>query len=285
MPEPDAAPGPASLAARVRAVDPDRYATVLFAPAATRPALFALVAFNHEIARVREVVSEPVLGQIRLHWWREALEGIYAGAPPAHDVARALADALALGRLERAILERMIEARERDLAEEPPARIEELLSYAQDTAGGLIELMLQALDADVPAAREAGRAIGAAYALVGLARAIPFHARARRSYLPSALLAEHGLAAEDLYRQEPPQALPAAVAKIAGLARVHLLEARDLAGPVPRRAVPALLSAAVAETYLRRLDRAGYDVYHPSVAERPPGLIWRLAAKAWTGRW
>src|SRR5262249_7298828 len=60
---------------RLRAADKDRFLTTLFAPAEHRDALFALYAFNVEIARVREVVREPVAGEIRLQWWHDVLGG------------------------------------------------------------------------------------------------------------------------------------------------------------------------------------------------------------------
>ena len=59
----------------VRQHDPDRFFTALFAPADKRDALLALYEFNHELARARAMVSEPHLALIRLHWWREVLEG------------------------------------------------------------------------------------------------------------------------------------------------------------------------------------------------------------------
>jgi NADH dehydrogenase [ubiquinone] 1 alpha subcomplex assembly factor 6 len=273
------------LAALARQIDPDRYLTALFARPESRPHLFALIAFNYEIARVREVVTQPMLGQIRLQWWRDALEQIYAGRPPAHEVARGLAAAVTETGLDRARLEAMIDAREADLSDAPPYRLQDLIAYVENSAGALLELMVQALHGASPAAEEAARGVGAGYALVGLLRAIPFHARARRAFIPQTLLAEHGLTAEDLFGESPPAALAAAVAELAGLARLRLIEARELAGEVPRRAAPALLSATVAETYLRRIERAGYDVFAPLVGQRPAGLVWRLAAKAWTGRW
>src|SRR5689334_25333145 len=67
------------VAALVRRHDRDRFQTVLFAPAARREALFALYAFNYEIARVRETVTEPMLGQIRLQWWRENIAAAFEG--------------------------------------------------------------------------------------------------------------------------------------------------------------------------------------------------------------
>src|ERR1700759_2884419 len=67
-----------SLAAGLRQHDRDRSQTALFAPAERRDALFALYAFNYEVARIRESVREPMLGLIRLQWWRDALAGIDA---------------------------------------------------------------------------------------------------------------------------------------------------------------------------------------------------------------
>jgi NADH dehydrogenase [ubiquinone] 1 alpha subcomplex assembly factor 6 len=99
------------------------------------------------------------------------------------------------------------------------------------------------------------------------------------------VLAEKGLTSEDLFRSERPVALRSAVRELAGLARLHLVEAREHVGSVPRRAASALLAATVAENYLRAIERARYDVFSPSVSQRPPGLVWRLAFRAWAGLW
>ncbi len=77
-------------AALVREADRDRYLATLFAPAAQRNALFALYAFNVEITRVRDLAREPMPGEIRLQWWREALTGEREGEAAAHPVAAAL---------------------------------------------------------------------------------------------------------------------------------------------------------------------------------------------------
>ena len=79
-------------AALVREADRDHYLAALFAPADRRDALLALYAFNVEIGRVRDVAREPMPGEIRLQWWRDTIEGIYAGNPvPGYAVAEALA--------------------------------------------------------------------------------------------------------------------------------------------------------------------------------------------------
>ena len=96
-----------ALGALARAADYDRYLSALFAPVGSREALFALIAFNHEVARIPEAVSEPMLGRIRLQWWREVVEAVYAGAPARrHEVAVPLADAIRACSLDRAPFDR-----------------------------------------------------------------------------------------------------------------------------------------------------------------------------------
>src|SRR3954469_19753539 len=99
------------LAVSVRAADPDRYFAALFAPAPKRPLLLALYAFNAEVARVAETVREPMLGAIRLEWWRETVEGAARTLPRNHDVAKGLADLFAAKRLPLSEFEELIAAR------------------------------------------------------------------------------------------------------------------------------------------------------------------------------
>src|ERR1700744_315890 len=83
------------LAGMGRGADPDRYLASLFPPARARSHLYALYAFNHGVAQVGESVREPMLGAIRLEWWRETAESAAKGQPRNHDVARGLAGLVA----------------------------------------------------------------------------------------------------------------------------------------------------------------------------------------------
>ena len=116
----------AHCAALVREHDQDRYIACLYAPEAQRPALFALYAFSHEIARVRALVSEPLPGEVRLQWWRDLLEGEPKGEAQAHPVAAALLDAVARYRLPIAPLTGLIEARVFDLYDDPMPSLSDL---------------------------------------------------------------------------------------------------------------------------------------------------------------
>jgi len=74
----------------LRSADPDRWLIALWCPVAARASLVALFALDVELARVVETTTEPMIGRIRLAWWREQLEALGTGSPPAHPVLRAL---------------------------------------------------------------------------------------------------------------------------------------------------------------------------------------------------
>jgi NADH dehydrogenase [ubiquinone] 1 alpha subcomplex assembly factor 6 len=272
------------VGALVRRQDRDRYQTALFAPVARREGLFALYAFNYEIARVRESVTQPILGQIRLQWWREIIAAAYAGTPPRpHEVAQPLSEAIRRFALCREPFDRMIEAREADLADGAPADLAALEDYAAATSASLMQLALFVLGADARRAHAAAREVGIAYGLAGLLRAMPFHARSGRRYIPDDIAARTGLDLADYAALRGTPALRAAVAEIAAAARDHLAAARRHAAP--RAARPALLPAVIADRFLARLRRAGNDPFAPPLRVPDPMQVWRLTAAALTGRW
>jgi phytoene synthase len=277
--------GLSAVGALVRRRDPDRYRTALFAPAERREALFALYAFNTEVARVRDSVTQPMLGQIRLQWWREIVDAAYAGAAPRqHEVATPFAAVIGNFRLSRAPIDRLIDAREHDLDDTPPATLAALLEYAEATSAALVRLALAILGVEDPAADTTAHEVGIAYALAGLVRAMPFHARAGRCYIPADLAAAAGLDPRDYAGLHGTDVLRGAVVPLSEAATAHLASARCRRAAVPRAALPALLPAIVAERALSRLRRAGGNPFDPRVAAPDPLLSWRLTAAVLCGR-
>jgi len=245
-----------TIAQMVRRHDPDRYFSTLFAPAVLRPQLMTLYAFNHEIARVAETVRQPLMGEIRLEWWRETLQGARDGAPRNHVVARALADLLAAHRLPCELFDTLLDARRFDSSSETFADWTALESYCDVTSGNLMRLVARVLggreDGDA-LAREAG----IAYAMAGLIRALPFHAARHKVYLPQDLLAAVGLSPEQIMTGNFDVKVKAAVSQAALKAREHWLAARRMT--VPRALLPAFLPAALVPLYLKRSLRKGFD--------------------------
>ena len=272
--------GLSRVGAIARERDPERFLAALFAPPGPREALFALLAFNWEVAKTREMVSEPILGHMRLQWWRDTIAGIYDGAAVRrHEVAEPLAAAVRAHALGRAPLDGIVDAREADLEDRPFPDMAALESYAAATSGGLARSMLEALGA--PEASNAGTEVATAWGLVGLLRALPFHARARRLMLPADLVAETGLATRDLFELRSSPALAAAVRRVAERGRALLEQARRR--PVPRAALPVLLIAPLADRHLGALERAGWDPF-AAPARRDPLAALRLAVAHWRGR-
>ncbi len=280
-----AAPNLTYCAEQVRRFDPDRYLTALFAPAARRPSLFALYAFNLEIAKTAEVVSEAPLGLLRLQWWRDTLEAIGAGQALRHEVAEPLAEAVRRYGLDTALLGRLIDAREFDLERRAPEDLAALEAYAEETSACLVYLALQILGVDAAPAWTAGRHAGIAGALAGLLRAVRFHAAAKRRYLPRDLGEAAGLRIGDLFELRSSPALCQVAEQIAACAREHLRAARALTGQVPKAARPALLGATLADQALARLARAGYDPFADRLRDPAPGRAWRLAWASLRGRY
>ena len=139
--------------ALVREGDPDRYWASLFAPADKRPHLNALYAFNFEIARVREAVREALVGEIRLQWWRDALQGEARGDVKANPVAAALDDTIVKFRLPRHALVTLIDARIFDLYDDPMPSLNDLEGYCGETASALdiigMDWFVQGLQGDL----------------------------------------------------------------------------------------------------------------------------------------
>lgn len=273
---------PSLLAALVRTHDRDRFATAIFAPEDRRNNLFALYAFNYELAKVRESVREPMMGRIRLQWWRDTLAEIAAGQPPRrHDVAEPLARVIRRHQLSQSTLTRMIDAREQDLLPDPPTTFTQLEDYVDATGGGLNYLALQVLAAkdNTGAAATAARHVGVAYALAGVLRATAFNARFGRSLIPTELdPGRHALGTKTT------PALADAAATIAAAAHSRLDKARTLVDEVPEAALPVLLPAVVAERWLTQIENADYDLFSPRITRPDPWRSLRLFLAARRGR-
>jgi NADH dehydrogenase [ubiquinone] 1 alpha subcomplex assembly factor 6 len=257
-------------AAQVREHDPDRYLATLFAPAEAREALFALYAFDHEISRVRRVVSEPVAGLVRLQWWREALDAIAADQPPAHPVVAAVYARWDRFAPLRPRLAAAIEAREQELSSEPPADLAAVERRLAASSGEVTLAALELLGVVGEPARTAACHLGLALGFVRLLQGLPDDLSRGRVLVPSTLLARHQIGVEHISAIAALQALRPVVGDLMRRAREHLHQARRHRHAIPRRALPALLPASLLDAYLRRLARARCDPL-VSVRTRPSG--------------
>jgi phytoene synthase len=256
--------------ALVRASDKDRFVATLFAPAEQRPHLFALYAFNLEIARIGEIAHEPLAGEIRLQWWHDCLSG---GDVAGHPVASALLDSVARRSLAREPLLDLIDARRFDVYAEPMATIGAFESYVRRTSSTLFGMAARVIDATA-AADETADAAGLAYGISALVAAVGAHAGRGRVYVPADVLARHGAGPDDVLAGRPNSEVTAALNDlILGAQRQYeTFFARANQMPAPARS--AFLPVATVPLTLRRL-RARQDP-EQQVVELSP--LWRLQA-------
>lgn len=267
----------------VRRHDHDRYLTALFLPADRRAAALALYAFNLEIARTREIISEPLLGQIRLQWWRETIEGVFEGTPREHPVLDALGAAIRTHELPRDRLEGLIDAREADLDDGPPSDLKALETYASDTSGALSALVMQTLAGPDETASAAARQVGTAWAIIGLARAVGFHAQTQRIYIPEELLSAYEVERRRLFDLKPSPGLNRAIEQMVERAASFLADARSMSPQIPKTARRGLLLASLADRHIEAIRKTEHDPFAIPAAKQAPVL--RLAWTAWCGKY
>ena len=228
---------PDDLRAHLERVDPDRVlAARLVEDVAVRDELLALYAFNDELARIAVTVREPMMGEMRLAWWSQALDDLQAGrGGRGHPVLEAIAPALVAGRLARDPLDRLIDGRATDLAREPFADESALLRHLDATAGALMEAAAPLLD---PGARAVDMtAAGRAWGWAGLWRAREGWSARGRRWTPADWAAD----------MDPP-ALRHIVETRVGEA---LKATRTALGELPTAAFPAVAYATLARAYAR----------------------------------
>jgi len=243
----------------VRQHDPDRFLLSLFTPPEKREALCALYAFNYEIAKTREVVTETQLGLIRLQWWRDALAGVYErDSVPEHQTLQPLAAAIKVYDLPREAFDNLIYAREFDLEDRLPATRDGMVKYAEYTSAPLLDLSLKVLGETGDTVK-----IATAYALAGLLRAVPVHLSQRRCFLPENLIQRQQITVYDLYDGTGIGKLPPVVADIAEVAGLYLREAGNVPSPFLRR------QAKLAALYLGKIRACGHDVFSSHMATPP----------------
>jgi 15-cis-phytoene synthase len=264
----------------VRAADKDRFLAALFAPAERRRHLYALYAFNGEIARVRELAHEALPGEIRLQWWRDAIAGEARGEVSANPIAAALLDTISTCGLSPEPLIRLIDAHGFDLYDDAMATLADFDAYAGDTEGTLMNLAARVLGGDEAATGAAANA-GVAYAVTSRLRSFPADVARRQMFVPLELLDRHGVTRAAIeVRQNSPE-LRAVLAELRAHAESAFAAFRHATTEIPERCAPAFLPAAVVPAWLAKLDRVADPFGTVELPQwRRQWIIWR-AARRW----
>jgi len=258
----------AVVRAEARDLDYDRYLAALLSPVAARNDLLALAAFHGEIARIAFTVREPTIGEIRLQWWRDALETSAPGADTGAPVADAIRRIIAAGDLPLSEFIAIIDAYSGLLYPGALADEEAVSAFAAAAQGAAFRLAALRLAAgarlkrgdDDPANEALITAAGQAYGRVQLLRALPaLCALGRNPFGDGAVTG-----------WQP------TVEPVLAKAGEWLTKARAAARAAPAYVLPAVLPVALVEPYLTALERLGAEVASVEATIPPLSRVWRI---------
>jgi phytoene synthase len=267
----------------VREIDKDRFLATLFAPAKHRPALYALYAFDIEVARVPTLARQAIAGEIRLQWWREVLEGQRNDEASANPVAAALLATLDRYALAREPLINLVDARTFDLYDDPFATLAELEAYAGQTDAAVLTCAASILGnghGDMP---EVARPAATAVVVCHILRTFPARVSRGQLPIPLELLDRHRVQARDVLAGRSSKGLFAALADMRTWTRERFTAFANMMAAAPAATVPAFLTVALVPLYLSRMERPDYDPFRMAIEVpqwRRQWALWR-AARTW----
>ena len=263
----------------VRTHDFARYASTLFVPPGQRRALLALYAFNVEISRVREQVSQPLPGEMRLQWWNDMLAGTGHGGIEGNPVAAELQLVIQSWHLPVERLSRLIDEHQFDLYNDPMPTMAALESYLNDTASALFSLGAGIAGDQSDQIEHLARHAGLAQGIAQVMAALPRDASRRQLFVPQQVLQQHGSGMEEVFAGRQTPNLRAVLRQLINEARGHLQTAFTLLASVPPEVRPVFLPLALVARDLEQMSRADSDPFVPHVTSRFRTLwtLWRAS--------
>jgi phytoene synthase len=275
----------AHAAEALRKGDRDRYLSTLVLDGAYRDAVTALYAFNADVASIRERVSDPVPGEIRLQWWSDALEGQGHGAVRQNPVADALLDTIERYNIPAGTLLRLIGARRFDLYDDPMPDLESFEGYAGETVSTLYQLAAMILnDGKTVETGDAAGHLGVAHAMIGHLRSFGYVSSQGRIVLPWSIMVANGVTEDEIFSGTASEGVVEALGQFAELAREHLHKAQAAIGVLPAQLRPAFAQIAVLDAQLSLYLKRSAGPFAVAPDEADWRKIGRLAWWTWRNR-
>ncbi|MDB5473486.1 MAG: squalene/phytoene synthase family protein [Devosia sp.] len=267
----------------LRSGDHERYLSTLVLKPEHRNAVTALYAFNADVAAIRERVSNPAPGEVRLQWWSDALSGEGHGAIRQNPLADALLDSIERYSLPTGTLLRLIGARRFDLYDDPMPDLQTFEGYAGETTSTLYQLAAMILnDGQQVETGDAAGHLGVAHALIGHLRAFGYVSAQGRIMLPWAVLEANGVRESEIFTRIQSEGLHEAWGQLSEIAGGHLSKAEAAIGVLPGKLKPAFAMLPVLQRQLALLNARSGSVFEPP----PDDPDWRKIARLtwWTWR-
>ncbi|WP_375606261.1 MULTISPECIES: phytoene/squalene synthase family protein [unclassified Bartonella] len=269
----------------LRTIDRDRYISVLFAPKKKRQALAALYVFNAEVSRIRESVHDPLIGEIRLRWWYDAIAHGEMQTSGNNPILNDLLKAMTLFNLPKTAFLRYCDAQILDLYHNPIETLHDLEHYCSETAGIILQLSCQILDPETAQEftdiYEYG---GISQGLSGVLRLLSFMQSRYQYYLPTDILKAVGVNREDLESHRlSDQQKNCIVEAMVALSRDHYNRFYEYSCTLPRVLKPAFLPLVIVPASLQKAIQLGAAIFQESATLPLMYRYWLITRAAISG--
>ena len=277
--------------------DPDRYCqdkaaasgssfyySFLFLPPEERHALTAFYALCRELDDIVDDCRDPQVARLKLAWWNEEIDRLYAGAPR-HPVGQALAPVLRASAIDRAQLQEILDGMAMDLERSGYADFKALQLYCHRVAGVVGQIAAQILGYRQRATHKYAHDLGVALQLTNIIRDVGEDARRGRIYLPRDELAQFGVAPAQILRAQPSPAFRALMEHQWRRAEDYYARAFAALPRADRKSQRAgLAMGAIYRALLREMRRDGFQVLDRRYALTPLRKFWLTARIYLLGR-
>lgn len=259
----------------LRELDPEVYAACLYLPESARNSIATIWAFDAEVSRIPQLVSEPMPGEIRLQWWRDLItSGNHAGSGP---LAEALGSVIEHHNLPRETIHTYLEARIFDLYQDPMPDDATLEGYLGETVSVFFQMAALCLGAErstnlANACGHAGMAVG----LAGLLTKTGMLRGRGQTYVPIDLLEKHGLTREDWLASELFSEHYMVLDEWVRTADYHLTFARTVISELPTDIRSVFLPLALVSPKLALVKRKPKTTLTSALPLAPLSRQWHL---------
>ncbi|KPB01495.1 phytoene/squalene synthase family protein [Ahrensia marina] len=264
----------------LRDVDREAYIASLFLSEDKREAAAALWAFNAEINRIRDLVSEALPGEIRLQWWRDVATGLRPEEGRQHPVGEALLSTIEQYNLPGHAFDALCEARIFDLYNDPMPGLADFEGYLGETRSVLFQMLAQILTGQAPENGDAAGHAGIAYGIAQLLRRMAQHRVRGQIFVPKELLQISGLSDAQFLSLDDPSSANGTVSALTALGRDHLQKAETAIGALPKEQRSAFILLGICQPIFKRAEKRGGDIAFEPFGISPFTAQWYLTRYA-----
>lgn len=261
------------IQAGLKTLDPARYLACLYLPDTIRHLAMTLYTFDAEIARIPDLVSEPMPGEIRIQWWRDLIksDGNMGSGPMAEE----LLVQIVKHTLPRDVLDNYLEARIFDLYQDPMPDVNTYEGYLGETVSAFLHML--AVSSGLERSSELADACGHSGVAIGIAKNLSYCSYSRvkgQVYFPITELKNHGLTRESWLSADMSEAHEAVITDIHQLAGEHLQKAKTAIACLPKESRTIFLPLCFAQEQLKLIGKSSAKCLKEPVVLSPLKRQW-----------